>query len=92
MIVLTPKGEKEVLVRDLLPGDIILLKQGAIVPVDGKVLKGEVEVDESLITGESRPLLKKEGAELGVQKVAVVIETDPESPIERIALKEAVEL
>jgi Cu2+-exporting ATPase/Cu+-exporting ATPase len=64
VIVLTPKGEKEVLVRDLLPGDIILLKQGAIVPVDGKVLKGEVEVDESLITGESRPLLKKEGAEL----------------------------
>jgi len=31
-------------------------------------------------------------AELGVQKVAVVIETDPERPIERIALKEGVEL
>ena len=57
MIVLTPKGEKEVLVRDLLPGDIILLKQGAIVPVDGKVLKGEVEVDEFLISGDIRPFL-----------------------------------
>ena len=64
VIVLTPKGEKEVLVRDLLPGDVILLKQGAIVPVDGKILRGEIEVDESLITGESRPLLKKEGGEL----------------------------
>jgi P-type E1-E2 ATPase len=59
VIVLTPKGKKEVLVRDLLPGDIILLKQGAIVPVDGKILKGEVEVDEFLISGDIRPFLKK---------------------------------
>jgi len=40
---------------------VILLKQGSIIPVDGKVLQGEVEVDESLITGESKPLLKREG-------------------------------
>jgi P-type E1-E2 ATPase len=59
VIVLTPKGEKEVLVRDLLPGDIILLKQGAIVSIYGKVLKGEVEVDEFLISGDIRPFLKK---------------------------------
>ena len=78
MIVLTPKGEKGVLVRDLLPGDIILLKQGAIVPVDGKVVKGEVEVDESLITGESRPLLKKEGAELLSGSLSVVIRREVE--------------
>ncbi len=64
VIVITPKGEREVLVQDLLPGDVILLKQGAIIPVDGKVLKGWIEVDESLITGESRPLLKREGEPL----------------------------
>jgi cation transport ATPase len=59
VIVLTPKGEKEVLVRDLLPGDIILLKQGAIVSIYGKILKREVEVDEFLISGDIRPFLKK---------------------------------
>ena len=59
MIVLPPKGEKEVLVRDLLPGDIILLRQGAIVSIYGKILEGEVEVDEFLISGDIRPFLKK---------------------------------
>lgn len=58
---LTPKGEKEVTVTEILPGDLLVLKTGDLVPLDGEVEKGSLEVDESLVTGESLPVLKKKG-------------------------------
>src|SRR3989475_11018995 len=42
-------------------GDIIILKPGDRVPVDGRILDGETAIDESLVTGESIPVAKKEG-------------------------------
>lgn len=45
-------------------GDIVLLRPGDKVPVDGVVTQGETAIDEALVTGESLPVSKKEGDEV----------------------------
>src|SRR3989475_10264742 len=54
---------KETLVStsELQVGDIIVLKPGDRVPVDGTIVDGETAIDESLVTGESLPVAKKNG-------------------------------
>jgi Cu+-exporting ATPase len=52
-------GEKRS--ADVVPGDRILIRPGAAVPVDGTVVDGRSEVDESVVTGESIPVPKQEG-------------------------------
>ncbi|OGI16140.1 MAG: copper-translocating P-type ATPase [Candidatus Moranbacteria bacterium RIFCSPHIGHO2_12_FULL_54_9] len=42
-------------------GDIIILKPGDKVPVDGEIIEGETAIDEALVTGESTPAFKKTG-------------------------------
>src|SRR5881296_3981402 len=42
-------------------GDVIILKPGDRVPVDGTIIDGETAIDESLVTGESIPVAKKDG-------------------------------
>lgn len=55
-------GEPEkVSAGDLAVGDVVLVRPGARVPADGEVIDGEAEVDESMITGESRPVFKAAG-------------------------------
>src|SRR5438128_8843137 len=46
---------------ELQVGDIIILKPGDRVPVDGTIVDGETAIDESLVTGESLPVAKKKG-------------------------------
>lgn len=46
---------------DIQLGDIIILKPGDKVPVDGEIIEGETAIDESLVTGESIPTSKKVG-------------------------------
>ena len=60
------KGEEweELLINDINKGDIVMIKPGGKVPVDGVVIKGESYVNESLITGESKPIKKKIGDNL----------------------------
>jgi Cu2+-exporting ATPase len=48
-------------VDDLVPGDVVLVRAGGRVPADGVVVEGAAEVDESMITGESRPVPKAAG-------------------------------
>ncbi|SEP32723.1 ATPase, P-type (transporting), HAD superfamily, subfamily IC, partial [Halogranum amylolyticum] len=61
----TESGDtEEVPVSELGEGDIILVRPGASVPADGEVVKGESSVDESMITGESRPVDKEPESEV----------------------------
>ena len=53
--------EAEVSTDDVRVGDIILVKPGETVPVDGVIVEGRSAVDESMLTGESLPVEKKQG-------------------------------
>jgi Cu2+-exporting ATPase len=62
---LLPDGQTETVpASDLRVGDLILVRPGASVPADGEVVEGESEVNEAMITGESRPVPKVEGDRL----------------------------
>lgn len=52
----TPTGVTEVPTASLLPGDLVILRPGARVPVDGVIRQGEGGFDEATITGESLPV------------------------------------
>ena len=51
-------------ISDLRIGDIVLVRPGARVPADGTVVEGAADVDESMITGESKPLPKVAGSKV----------------------------
>ena len=53
--------EKEIPIEDVIPGDIVVVKPGAKIPVDGTVTDGYSAVDESMLSGESMPVDKKKG-------------------------------
>lgn len=57
------KGEEEIAIpiEEVEAGDIILVKPGEKIPVDGKVVEGRSSVDESMLTGESIPVEKNIG-------------------------------
>ena len=59
--ILVGENVKTVAVDEIVPGDIIILKAGNRVPVDGILISGSVTVDESAITGESVPVDKNVG-------------------------------
>ncbi|MDP1701883.1 MAG: heavy metal translocating P-type ATPase [Aestuariivirga sp.] len=54
----------EVRIEKLVPGDRILVRQGEIVPVDGKVASGKALLDQSILTGESVPVYRNIGDEV----------------------------
>lgn len=62
--ILKDKNEVEILVEDLKKGDLILVRPGEAIPVDGIVKEGSSLVDESAITGESIPVNKNIGDEV----------------------------
>ena len=57
------RGDKTEIIplSDLKVGDIVLIKPGAKVPADGKIIEGLSEMNESIITGESKPIEKTKG-------------------------------
>ena len=72
LIALTPKTafverdgkETEIPAEDVVPGDTVVIRPGARVPVDGVVCEGSSSVDESALTGESIPVEKQPGDKL----------------------------
>ncbi|WP_408097157.1 heavy metal translocating P-type ATPase [Peredibacter sp. HCB2-198] len=56
--VLRNRGEVEIALGDIKKLDVVIVRPGERIPVDGKVISGSSEVDESLITGESLPVEK----------------------------------
>jgi Cu2+-exporting ATPase len=61
---ITNDAEETVPVSALRTGDIVLVRPGESVPADGVVQKGESDLNEATITGESRPVKKKAGDEV----------------------------
>ncbi|HZK08968.1 MAG TPA: heavy metal translocating P-type ATPase [Bacteroidales bacterium] len=61
VLVLLPDGqEKRIAINDVNVGDVLLVKPGEKIAVDGKVVSGNSYVDESMLSGEPVPVLKKE--------------------------------
>lgn len=54
-------GVVTVAVEEVVPGDVLVLKPGEKVPVDGEILDGVTTIDESMVTGESLPVAKGPG-------------------------------
>jgi P-type Cu+ transporter len=59
-IIIVNGKEKEILVSNLKKNDIVFVKPGEIIPSDGVIIKGKSFIDESMVTGESNPVSKKE--------------------------------
>ncbi|HEX9721796.1 MAG TPA: copper-translocating P-type ATPase [Candidatus Paceibacterota bacterium] len=59
------QGEpQDVSTQELSVGDVVLVRPGEKVPIDGVVKEGESSVNESMVTGESKPVAKKAGSEV----------------------------
>jgi P-type Cu2+ transporter len=61
---------EKVSLEDLGEGDVVLVRSGGRVPADGEIVEGEAELDESMITGESKPVPKGEGDKVVAGTVA----------------------
>ncbi|HUG32890.1 MAG TPA: copper-translocating P-type ATPase [Acidimicrobiia bacterium] len=66
----TDDGVETVSITDLTVDDTVLVRPGGRIPADGKISSGEVEVDESMVTGESKPVAKRAGDEVVAGTVA----------------------
>jgi heavy metal translocating P-type ATPase len=60
----TQRGLEEVPVDDLAPGEVVLVRAGEVVPVDGRVEGGVAVLDESALTGEPLPVTRRAGQDV----------------------------
>jgi len=63
---------ERVAINELATGDVVLVRSGSRVPADGVIIEGAAELDESMITGESKPVAKSAGDRV----VAGTVSTD----------------
>ena len=69
---------------ELAVGDVVIVRPGASVPADGRIVDGSASMDESMVTGESKPVRR----EVGAQVVAGTIATDSGLRVEVSAIGE----
>jgi P-type Cu2+ transporter len=81
-------GTRTVAANELAVGDLVLVRSGGRVPADGSITQGFAEVDESMITGESRPVPKHPGDKV----VAGTVATDNSIRVSVTAVGEATAL
>ena len=67
---ITQDGTEVVPVSELQVGDLVLVRPGGRIPADGEITEGEVEIDESMVTGESKPVAREPGDEVVAGTVA----------------------
>lgn len=63
-VVLHDGKEAEVGVESVMVGETLVVKPGTKIPLDGEIISGSSYIDESMVTGESLPVLKETGAEV----------------------------
>lgn len=63
-VIKTAEGEKKVTIDEIQKGDTVICKPGEIIAVDGTITFGKTHLDESFITGESKPAAKEIGAKV----------------------------
>ncbi|MBP1661764.1 MAG: heavy metal translocating P-type ATPase [Thermoplasmatales archaeon] len=61
-LVIRDGAEQEVPIEDVILDDVVLIKPGEKIPVDGVVIQGESYIDESMVTGEPLPVMKNQGS------------------------------
>jgi|TARA_R110002110_G_C13470277_1_gene720508 Cu+-exporting ATPase len=62
--VVRDNAEVDILIEDVLQGDVVRVRPGEKIPVDGKIIEGHSTVDESMLTGEPIPVKKQIGDEV----------------------------
>ncbi len=62
--VIRDRREQDIPVKDVIVGDIVQVRPGEKIPVDGVIIQGRSSVDESMVTGESMPVPKSPGDEV----------------------------
>ncbi len=67
---ISAEGAETVPISELRVGDIVLVRPGARIPADGHVVTGTADIDESMLTGESRPVMKSDGDKVTAGTVA----------------------
>jgi Cu2+-exporting ATPase len=65
----TDAGEEQVAMSELAVGDLIRVRPGGRMPVDGEIIEGQSELDRSLLTGETRPIYAGPGASVSAGEV-----------------------
>ncbi|HTY19729.1 MAG TPA: cation-translocating P-type ATPase [Myxococcota bacterium] len=77
-----PDGLEPVLARELAVGDLAVVAPGQAFPADGRIATGRTEVDESMVTGESRPVLRETGDAVlcGSRNVLCEVEVEVTAP------------
>ena len=93
-VVRTADGEKEILASDVKTGDLLLVRPGKAIPVDGRIIRGSTSINQSVMTGESVPVDRTVGDEVyqGTLNQEGVIEIEATSVGDDSSLKKMIRL
>ncbi len=93
-VVRTADGEKEIFASEVKTGDLLLVRPGKAIPVDGRIIRGSTSINQSVMTGESVPVDRTIGDEVyqGTLNQEGVIEIEATSVGDDSSLKKMIRL